>query len=56
VRETPHGDAKGTRETKISQFELAFTVDEQILGFKVTAKTYASYEFQNKTKSLGTRR
>lgn len=38
VREGVDGDAKGTGETEIGEFELAFVVDEQVLGLEVAVE------------------
>jgi hypothetical protein len=36
VGEIPNGNSKGTTETKICQFQLAPTVDEQVLGLEIS--------------------
>ena len=32
------GDAEGASEPEIGEFEVAFTVDEEVLGFEVAMK------------------
>ena len=38
VGEGVDGNAEGAGETKVGEFELAFVVDEEILGFQVTVE------------------
>lgn len=32
------GDAEGTREAEVGEFEVAFFVDEEVLGFEVAVE------------------
>ena len=52
VGEGVDGDAKRTSETKIGEFELAFVIDEEVLGFQVAVQNTIFVAKGNALKEL----